>query len=191
MRLSDWIIVMHQGTKIAEGKPRRRSQQRHRHAHLSRHHVVRRRVLNVAKHGCVLRQEAGAVRHRHDAGRAPHRGGDRPERRRQVDGAARGVRARAAARGHDPLQRARRQPRGAAARISRPASRSCRRARACSAISRCSRTCAWAATRSASTILAGRIEACSRRSRSCASAARRPPARSPAASGRCSPSAWR
>ena len=31
----------------------------------------------------------------------------------------------------------------------------------------------------------------SRRSRCCASAARRAPARSPAASGRCSPSAWR
>ena len=42
MRLSDWIIVMHQGAKIAEGKPRRRAQQRHRHAHLSRHHVMRR-----------------------------------------------------------------------------------------------------------------------------------------------------
>ena len=41
MRLSDWIIVMHQGAKIAEGKPRGRPQQRHRHAHLSRHHVVR------------------------------------------------------------------------------------------------------------------------------------------------------
>ena len=170
MRLSDWIIVMHQGAKIAEGTPRRSARQRHRHAHLSRHHVVRRHAERRAA-GRVLRQEAGAVRHRHDAGRAAHRGGDRPERRRQVDGAARGVRARAAARGHDPLRRPRRQQRRRRRRTSRPESPSCRRARACSAISRCSRTCAWAATRSRPRFSPSASRRCSTRFRSCASAA--------------------
>ena len=117
-------------------------------------------------------------------------GGDRPERRGQID-RARAVFGLGPARRHDPLQRSRRQQGGARRTTSRPGSLSCRRAPAYSDLTVFENLRMGGYNDAASALLAGQIRKRSTRFRSCASAARRPPASCPAASGRCSPSAWR
>jgi hypothetical protein len=135
-------------------------------------------------------KKQGAVRHRHDAGRAPHRGGDRPERRRQVDGAARGVRLGPQREGTIRLDgrdisRAA-PPENIAAGIAfvPQGARVFRDLTVFENLRMGGYTLGPESSPGGSRVR-------SRPSRSCASAGHRMPARSRAVNGRCSPSAWR